>query len=321
MKKITLLLAIAFAGFSTYAAAQTDFPSKPIQLVVGFPAGGGTDVIARVLAQEAKRLLGREVMVLNKPGATGTLGVTFVAAAPSDGYTLGITPSSSLTTAPFVQDVPADLLERTTALLGVGRLRQGLLVRSDSSFRTIKDLIEQARRNPGKVSIGTPGTGSKMSLVSQAIARQEKVELSVVGFKGEAPAMTDLLGGHITAAAISASVWERHVAAGSLRIIAVMDEERLDSDPNAATLIEQGYSYPASSIFYVFAPKGVPAAVARRLVDAFGEATRTPAYLDIATKNAIDIRKPISGAALERYLTDDRAKVGTMVEKLGIKKS
>ena len=321
MKNIAALFATALTVLSPSAAAQTDFPSKPIQVIVGFPAGGGTDILARVLAQEARKFLGGDIIVLNKPGATGTLAVTSVAAAPPDGYMLGVTASSSLTTAHFLQDVPADLLERTTALVAVGRLRNALLVKSDSPLRSVKDLIELARRNPGKVSIGTPGAGTKSGLVLQAIALQEKLEVSVVPFKGEAPAVTALLGGHTTAATSTASTWERHVAAGTLRIIASMEEDRLDSDPNAPALMEQGLPYAVSLIFYAYGPKGLPAAVARRLVDAFAEATRAPAYRDMATKNAIDIRKPISGEALDRFLSEDRAKTGSMVSKLGIKKS
>lgn len=322
MTNIAALLVFALAGFAAHVQAQTDFPSKPIQLMVGFPAGGGTDVLARALAQEAKKSLGGDIIVVNKPGATGTLAATAVAAAEPDGHTLGITPSSSLTTAPFVQkDVPANLLDRTTALVAVGRLQQALLVRSDSPLRTVKDLVEQARRNPGKVSIGTPGAGSKAGLVLEAIALQGKVEVAVVPFKGEAPALTDLLGGHITAAGLTASTWIKHVSSGALRTIASIDDDRLRSDPNTPTLAEQGFPYAAVSIFYVYGPKGVPSGVTRRLVDAFGEATRTPAYRDMAAKTAIDVREPMSGEALERFLKEDRDQTGAMLKKLGMKKS
>lgn len=321
MHKIPALLAIALTVISASAAAQTDSPSKPIQVIVGFPAGGGTDILARVLAQEAEKFLGRPVIVVNKPGATGTLAVSSVAAAKPDGYMLGVTASSSLTTAQFLQDVPTDLLERTTALVAVGRLRNALLVQGNSSLRSVKDLIEQARRNPGKVSIGTPGAGTKSGLVLQAIILREKLDISMVPFKGEAPAVTALLGGHITAASSTASTWERHVAAGTLRIIASEEEDRLDSDPTAPTLIEQGLPYAVSLIFYAYGPAGLPAAVTKRLVDAFGAATRTPAYRDMATKNAIDIGKPISGETLDRFLAEDRAKTGAMVKMLGIKKN
>lgn len=149
---------------------------------------------------------------------------------------------------------------------------------------------------------------------------QEKVALNIVPFKGEAPATTALLGGHITALAVSASAWERHVASGALRIVASMDDNRMDSHPNVPTLIEQGFPYSASLIFYLYAPKGLAPAVNKRLVDAFGEATRTPGYVDMMTKIAVDIKQPLSQEALERFLIEERAQTGRLVEKLGIKK-
>lgn len=321
MKKIAALLAIALAGFSAYATAQTGFPSKPIQIVIGYSPGGSVDLIARMVAREAKNILGQEIIVVSKPGASGTLAVTNVATAQPDGYTLGLTPNSSLTTVQFLQDLPADLLERTTALVAVGRLQQALLVKSDSPLRTVKDLVEQARRNPGKVSVGTPGVGTNPSLIMQAIGLQEKTEFAVVQFAGEAQAMTALLGGHITAASITASTWESHVKSGTARIIAAMNEDRLDFSPNVPTLIEQGFPYASFSIYYLYGPKGLPAAVTERLVEAFGAAIRTPVYLEMATKNAMIIRKPISGEALDRFLIEDRGKTGRLVQKLGIKKN
>ena len=320
MPRLLAASMILLAGISASSLAQ-DYPTKALQIVVGYPAGGGTDVLARVLAQEVRASLGREVLVVNKPGASGTLAITTVATASPDGYTLGVTPNSSTTSAHFVQNIASDLLERTTALVAVGRLKGGLLTRSDNPMRSVKDMIEHARRNPGKVSIGVPGAGSKSSLVFQALGLHENVELNVVPFAGEAPALTALLGDHITAVAISSSTWERQFAAGTVRIIASTDESRLKIDPSVPTLIEQGFPQSASSIFYLFGPRGLPSAVSRRLIDAFAAATRTDAYHAMAAKNAIEIGDPISAETLERFLLEDRAKTGKMVERLNIKKS
>lgn len=321
MKKVSALLAIALVGFSTYATAQTDFPSKPIQLIVGWAAGGTTDLLARTLAQEAKKFLGREVIIVNKPGATGSLGAMYVAAAQPDGYTLGVMNSATCTTAHFLQNIPTDIIERNTALVWLGRPQQAIAVKSGSPIRTVKDLIEQARRNPSKVSIGLQGTGSATGLLMQAIALEEKVEIGFVPFQGEAPAVTALLGGHITSVASAITAFDRHVASGELRTIASMNEHRLQSDPNVPTLIEQGFPYKIQTIFYLHGPRGLPAAVANRLVDAFGEATRTTAYLDVTAKNGIVTSNPIAGEALERFLIEDRARTGAIVKKLGLKKS
>lgn len=322
MKKFAALCLCAFAlaNIAPASMAQAAYPTRNIQIIIGYPPGGGTDVISRVLAHEAGKILGRELIVLNKPGGSGTIAVTAVASAPPDGYTLGITPNSSTTTSHFAQNVPADLLERTTPLLGVGRLKGGLLARADSPLRNLKDMIDFARQNPGKVSIGVPGVGSKPALVFRALAAEQKVEFTITPFAGEAPALVALLGGHVTTVAQSSSTWEQQHAAGQLRLLASTDEERLQSDLSVPTLIEQGFPQSASSIFYLFGPKGLPPAVAKRIIDVFTEATHTQAYRDVVARNGIDLKNPLAGEALERYLLEDRARTGRMVEKLGIKK-
>lgn len=320
MTKISALLAIAILGFSTHVTAQSDFPSKPIQLIVGWPAGGTTDVLARTLAQEAKKILGREVIVVNKPGATGSLGAMYVAAAQPDGYTLGVMNSATCTTAHFLQNIPSDIIERNTALVWLGRPQQAIAVRRDSPISSVKDLIEQARRNPGKVTIGLQGTGSATGLLIQAIALEEEAEMGFVPFQGEAPAVTALLGGHITSVASAITAFDRHVASGELRTIASMNEHRLQSDPNVPTLIEQGFPYKIQTIFFLHGPKGLPATVTERLVDVFGRAARTAAYIDVTTKNGIVTSNPVAGEALERFLIEDRARTGAIVKKLGLKK-
>lgn len=316
----TALLASLLAAFSTIAAAQSDYPSKPVQIVVGYPAGGNTDSLARTLAQEARRFLGRDVIVINRPGVGGALGMVSVSAAAPDGYTLGIATSSSLTTAPHLQDVPMDLIERTTSLISLGRPQQGVAVRSDSPFRTMRDLIDYARRNPGKVSIGLQGLGSGASMVLNLVALDEKVQISFVAFKGDAPAVTDLLGGHITAVGTSAFSFERFVTGGQLRAIASLDSARLPFAANVPTLPEQGHPYQVTVIFYLLGPRGLPAPVVRRIVDAFGEASRTPAYVEGTVKNGVDRSNPLVGEELEKFLIEDRAKIGAMVKRLGLKR-
>lgn len=320
MKKLAKFFAVAITGFSVCATAQTDYPTKIVQVLVGYPPGGNTDSIARTLAHEAQKILRRDVIVVNKAGAAGAIAVMHVAASEPDGHTLMVTTSSTLTTTPFVQDVPSDLLERTTPLVWLGSPQQGMAVRSESPIRSVKDLIEEARRNPGKVSVGSQGIGSGPSMVVQAIALDENVKISVIPFKGDAPAVTDLLGGHITAVGTSAFSFGRNVAAGKLRTIASMDGERLQNAPDVPTLIEQGYPYKVQTIFYLLGPRALPAGVAKRIVDVFSEASQTASYRNATEVNGIVTSNPIASGALERYLLDDRAKIGEMVKRLGIKK-
>lgn len=315
-----VLAALPLVSLSQIAAAQADFPSKPIRVLVGFAPGGSTDVLARALGQEARKSLGQELIVINKPGATGVISVAEVAAANPDGYTIGVCPSTTFTLTHFVQDVRPDLLEATSALVSIGRQRIGVLVKGDSQQRTLKEFIEYARKNQGKVSIGLPGAGTKVELIMKAIGAQENLDMSFIPFQGDAPVSAAILGGHVTAGAFSAGAWGAHVRAGTMRLLASMEEERIDYAPDVPTLIELGYPYSGSTIVYAYGPKGLPAAVARRLTDAFAEASRSTAYVEIVSKNGLDNRNPLAGDALERHLLGDRASIGAMVEKLGLKK-
>ena len=319
MRKSAALLCFALAALSPLALAQSGYPTRTISVSVGYPAGGGTDLLTRVLAAEVGKIIGREIIVVNQSGASGTVAMSALAAAKPDGYSLGVTASSSLTIAPFTLDSPPDLLERITTIAAVGRLRNGFLVQSDSPFKGIKDVIEFARKNPGKVSIGVQGMGSSGALALGATALQENIKWTLVPYTGEAPALAAVLGGHITAATSTSGAWPRFVEAGTLRMIASMDADRFDSVPNAPTMVEQGY--PNSSLIFVLAgPKGLPPAVVKRITEAFTEAMHAPAYVEFVTKNGMEIKKPLTGEALHRYLIDDRAAMGAIAEKVGIRK-
>lgn len=320
MKSIRVMIALALLGVSLLAGAQADFPSRPIRLLVGFPPGGSTDVLARALAHEGRKLLGQEIVVVNKPGATGVISANEVAAANPDGYTIGISPSTTFTLAHLFQNIRPDLLESTAALALVGRQRIGIVGKGDSPQRTLKEFIEKARKNPGKLAIGIPGTGTKVELITRAIIMQEGVDVSIVPFQGDAPVATAILGGHVAAGSFAAGGWTPHVRAGSMRLLASMEDERAEAAPEVPTLMELGYPLTGAAIQYVYAPKGMPASVTKRLTDAVAEAARSPVYIDVATKNGLYDKNPIVGESLDRYLLKDRAAIAELVDKLGLKK-
>ena len=318
-RNIAAFLAVSLSVFSATAVAQ-NYPAKPIQLVVGYPAGGNTDLIARRLVQDVKEMLGWEIVVVNKVGGGGVLGMQYVADAQPDGYTLGIATSSGLTNAPWVMDIPKDLIERSTALVWLGRPQTGIAVRSESPIRNFQDMIEQARRNqtryPSDCRARVPGS----SLVLQAISLDEKVKFALAPYAGEAPAVTDLLGGHITAVATSAFSFESFVAAGTLRTIASTSEDRLQSTPGIPTLMEQGYSYNLPTFFYLLGPRKLPEAIAKRIADGFGQVASSAAYREsTATNNGVMYGNPVPGEGLERFLLNERAKTGALIKKVGFK--
>ncbi len=318
-RPIIVLFALAVSLAPSYAAAQGVFPARPIRLVVGFPPGGSTDVLARTLAHESEMLLGQEDYVVNKPGATGSIATNEVAAANPDGYTIGITPSTTLTLAHLFQNIRPDLLESTSALLLVGRQRIGIVAKGDSQFRTLKEFIDYAHKNSGKLSIGVPSSGTSSDLFTRAVIKQDMVDVTVVPFPGDTPAALAILGGHIAAGCFAAGAWTPYVRDGSMRLLASVDE-RADVAPDVPTLAELGYPLTGAPIQYMYAPRGLPAPVSKRLIDAFTEASHSPIYIDVATKNAMYDRNAIAAEELDRYLLKERANYTELVTKLALQK-
>lgn len=320
LARLPTLAAVITMLLASIPAAAQDFPGRQIRLIVGFAPGGSTDVLARAMVPEASKLLGQEVIVINKPGAAGTLAVNDVIGTPPDGYTIGIAASASLTLVHMFQNIRGDLLEATESLVQVGRQRVGIATKADSPLRSLKDLVDFARANPGKASIGSPGAGTSSELFVRAVAQHERIELNIVPFAGDAPAATAMLGGHVTAISASAGSWAVHVREGAMRMLVSMEKDRVDVAPDVPSLSELGYPFAGSAIVHLFTAKGLPPAVKSRLIAAFTAASRTPLYVDIATKNNLHTATGLSGDALDRHLIADRESLSALVTTLGLGK-
>ena len=315
------VLLVAAAVLTAGAAIAQGDSSRPIRMVVGFPPGGATDILARALAQEARVPLGQEMIVVNRPGANGSIAIGEVLAAKPDGLTLGFAPTSAFTLAFHFTDIRPDLLDSIEALVMAGRQRVGMVVKGDSPHKTLKDLIEFARGNPGKVPIGVSGVGSSVDVFTRTILQRAQVDAIVVPFKGDADVTTALLGGQVTAGSYAAGGFARHVQAGAMRLVASFQDERLPMAPDVPTLEELGYGLTGTNIQFIYGPKGLPAATSRRLTAVLQDVMRTPMYVDIATKNDLYDKNALAGDALMAYLLKDRATNAQLVEKLGLKKA
>lgn len=321
MKRTLALLTAAMSATvcAISSVVAQPFPSKPIRLMVGFPPGGSTDVLARTLAQEARAALG-EVIVINKPGAAGTVAISELISATPDGTTIAITPSTAMTLAHQFQNIRPDMLESTEALIMVGRQRVGMATSKDSPHKTLKDFMAAALANPGKLSLGIPGAGTSVDLMLRALLAHEKADANIVPFQGDAPVVTALLGGHITAGAFAAGGWAPQVREGGLRLLASFEADRADVAPDVPTLVELGYGLKGNAIQYILAPKGLPEAVSTKLIEGFRAASLTPNYIDIAQKNALYDRESPTGRTLDQQLLADRAELAELVNRLGLKK-
>jgi tripartite-type tricarboxylate transporter receptor subunit TctC len=251
------------ACVQTYAQA---FPTKPITLICPWPAGGGTDIHLRKLGELAAKQLGQPVVIENRPGGSGMNGpATMAKTARPDGYTISQLAITAFRI-PHMQKVDWDPLGDFTYIIGVSGYTFGVVVKADSPFKTFRDLIEYARANPGKLSYGTPGTGTSLHLAMEEIAAKTGVQLLHVPFKGNADSTQALMGGHIMAQADSTG-WARHVDAGTFRLLATLGEKR--TRWNAPTVKELGIDTVSDSPYGLVGPKGMAPQVVRALHDGF----------------------------------------------------
>jgi len=297
-------LVILFAWASTLWASE--FPTKPINLLVGYAAGGVSDVQARSLASAAEPFFGQPVIVSNKPGATGTVMMTLLANSKPDGYTVALTPGS-VAIAPFFHKVPYDLTRDFTHLVGICTMQEGITVRADSPWMTLKEVVEFARKNPNQVKIGVAGLAVSITIIAENIGKQAGVQWTIVPFKSESEAGTALLGGHVNVATLSGATVPL-VRAGKLRLLATATPTRLKEFPDVPTLQELGFDYVTLTLCGILAPKGLPEPIAQKLEEVFAKARNGPAFQE-TMKNLSLIPELSTGKDFERRMIEHYRKI------------
>ena len=258
----SLALAAVVALSAAQAAAQT-WPAKPITLVVVFAAGGTTDIVGRTLGAKLSQQLGQQVIVDNKPGAGGTLGATLVARAKPDGYTLLMLLSSHSTAETLFKNRTYDLSKDFAPISMIGTSPYWMLVNPDvMKTPTMKDLVAQARAQPGKLTFASGGSGGITHLASEMMKLQGKLDIVHIPFKGNAPALTEMLAGRVDMIFDQPASSETYVKAGKLKPLAVTSRTRMPAYPDVPTMIESGFpGFEAVSWFGVAAPAGTPAEI------------------------------------------------------------
>ena len=272
-----LLALLALASASALAAGT--FPERPITMVVPFVAGGSTDVLARALVPVMEKYLGNNarIIVLNRPGASGDLGMSYIAKAPADGYTFGFITSPVVLTVPIASKT--SYTYKSFDLIGnVVDDPCGFSVHSDSQIKTMADLVAYARAHPGEVTVGTTGAGSDDHLAMLLLEKAAGIKLSHIPFKGSAEVRTALLGKVIDVAAINVSEGVSFQLAGTpLRNLGQASAERSKLAPGVPTFKEQGYDIDISAIRALGAPKDLPPDVRQKLVKALEQTLADPA--------------------------------------------
>ena len=262
----TSIIGAAFAWCP--AASAQPYPSRPIHIIVPFAAGGITDVIGRALGQRLAEAFGQQVVVENKPGGgTGQVGTEYVAKSAPDGYTLLVTADATFVTAPHVYGkLPYDALNDFVPITALGISPQALVVHPSLPARTVGELVELAKSKPGAINYGTFGIGSSGHLNIILIEGMTGTKFTPVHYRGAAPGITDLIGGHIQMMIVSIGLVRQAWQAGQLKVLGFGSSTRLPQYPDVPTLAESGLpGYEAGSWYGLAAPKGTPPDVVAKL--------------------------------------------------------
>jgi tripartite-type tricarboxylate transporter receptor subunit TctC len=263
--------------FALSAQAQS-FPTKPVTLIVPWPAGGSTDIYFRKLGEVAARHLGQPLVIDNKPGGSGMNGpATMAKTARPDGYTISQLAISAFRM-PHMQKVDWDPISDFTYIIGLAGYTFGVVVRADSPFKTFQDLLTYARANPGKLSYATPGTGTSLHLAMEEVAAKAGVQFLHIPFKGYADGAIALMGGHVMVQ-VDSTGWAKQVDAGAQRLLATLGDKR--TRWGAPTVKELGVDTVSNSPFGLVGPKGMPREVVKVLHDAFKKSLDDPEYLKV----------------------------------------
>lgn len=320
MRPLFQSLLIAGAALALCAAQAQTYPTKPVSLIVGFAAGGSADNLARLLAQKLGSSLGQSVIVDNKPGAGATIATAFVAASKPDGYTLLMVTSGHAGSAALYPKLHYDTLKSFEPIAKVGASPVVIVVPASAPYRQLKDVIDAARKNPGKLNYAAGGGGATTtSLAAEFLKSEAKIDMLMVPYKGSGPALTALLSGEVDLGFDIPSSALPHIQSGKLRPLAVTTKTRSSVLPDVPTVADQGMAgFEVTGWFGVLAPAGTPPAVVARLNKEINTVLSDP-----ETKGKLQnlgIEAAIgSPADFGKLIASDTRRYGDAIRTLGIK--
>lgn len=306
-------LAVAFSGF---ALAQAGYPDKPIRLIVPFPPGGGTDIISRIVGDKLSSTLGWKVIVENKPGAGGTLGLDAAAKSKADGYTIVMAQTSNLSIAPsLMSGLPYDPVRNFTPVSLVDASPLAITVGAGSPIKSMADLVAAAKANPGKLLFASPGNATVAHLTGEYFKKVAGITYTHVPYKGTAQALPDVISGRASFYVASLESSMPQVKAGQLRAIAVTSAKRVKEWPEVPTVAESGYpGFEAITWFGIAVPAGTPEPIVGRLNAEIIKVLQLP-----------DVKERLGGelttgpAAFAALIKSDHDKWAGVIKEAGIK--
>jgi tripartite-type tricarboxylate transporter receptor subunit TctC len=284
-RRTAATLAGAAALFTASVPAQAAYPDKPVRIVVGFTAGGTTDVIARIMAKELTESLHQSFVIENKPGAGSNIGAEYVARATPDGYTLYFVAVTSAINQTLYSKLNFDLVKDFAPVALAAKVPNVLVVNPQLPVKSVKELVDYAKAHPGKLAFASSGSGTSIHMAGELFKLQAGVDVLHVPYKGSAPALTDLIGGQVQFMFDNMPSSWPHVQSGKLRALAVTTKERSPTAPDLPTMAESGFpTMDVSSWFGLIAPKGTPPEVIKTLNTAMLKALDKPEVRDAFDK-------------------------------------
>lgn len=319
-KFLRFLASLAFAFAAAHSVADDAYPAKAIKLIVPFPPSGGTDVLSRDMAQAMSLDNKWTIVIDNKPGAGGNIGLDFVAHAPADGYTIGMGQTANLAVNPALySNMTFDPLKDFAPIMLVSSQPLILVVASNSPYKALADLVAAAKREPGKVNMASPGNGTIGHVGGILFQHRAGITMTHVPYKGAGPALADLMGGSVDCYFGNSQAVGGQVTGGRLRALAVTSPKRLAAFPDVPTVAESGYpGFEASTWSGLVAPAGTPPAVVEKLNAAAAKALALPF---MQKRLAVEGSTPLGGtpAQFATFLKSEHAKWGGAIREARIK--
>ncbi|MFY2643378.1 Bug family tripartite tricarboxylate transporter substrate binding protein [Achromobacter insuavis] len=313
------LLALAALSLAATAASAQSWPAQPVRWIVPYPAGGGADVVARTVASGIEKPLGQAIVVENRPGAATIIGATAISQAEPSGYVIGTADSGTLAYNPTLYAKLAYDPSKFTYIGGIAKFPLLLAVNVNSPYKTVDDVIQAAKKEPGKLTAASAGAGSPHHLALELFKQRTGANLLHVPYKGAAPAIQDLLGGQVDVMFIDLAAGLPNVKAGKLRVLAAATPERVAVLPDTPTMAEQGVSdFTAYAWQGLVAPGGLPEPVVKKLSAELDAALKSPAVSQKMLDMGV-IPMPLSAQEFKAYADKERTAWAEVIKKANIK--
>ena len=314
-----LVAVMLSAQVTSVAQTASSFPNQPIRMVVPYPPGGPTDITARVVAAEMSKTIGQNIVIDNRPGASGMIGSEMVTKSTPDGYTLLANASIHVINPSVYPDMRFDAIKDFVPITQLAQVPLVLVVPVNSPIKSVKDLVEYAKANPGKVNFGSAGSASAQHLAGESFKIAAGIQMQHIPYKGSAPALTDLAGGQLQLMFDSMPSATPMINSGKLRAIAVTTTTRAKARPDLPTIAESGFpGFDISTWYAYWAPKGTPADVVEKLAASAAQALKNP---EVIAKYEAMGAEPVGStpAQFAAYVESEAKKWSDIVKKSGAK--